>query len=240
MAKTTALLLLKEIETPDELQSLTAKELVDYESHLNAALSATPDLTISHLLHVLQNDLGFATKRHILRDWLENRRLHAGLMSVTCAAIPERFWMPILTADPNISAAGFAQRLADDLRLWTRQRNLATWLSRKSREVVKMSEARESHRSHWAEAIDAQFSVCSVHRYPRRIPVTAPIRVFQLWTSLLSWAVCEECGRRDTSLWKNPCVSDLDWKLTIPELSGMTCGHHAFWYQSPLLETGSL
>ena len=203
-------------------------------------MSATPDLTLSHLLHVLQNDLGFTTKRKILRDWLENRRLHAGLMSVTCAAIPERFWMPILTADPNISAAAFTQRLADDLRLWVPSNHLVTWLSRKSKEVVKMSDARESHRSHWAEAIDEQFSACSVHRYPRRIPVIAPVRVFQFWTSLLSWAVCEECGRRDTTSWTNPRVSDLDWKIPVTKLSGMTCGHKAFWYQSPLLKTGSL
>ena len=174
-----------------------------------------------------------------MRSWLETRRLHAGLKNVTCPGIPESFWMPIVTADPHISVENFAQRLADDLRLWVRSDCLERWLSVKSKEVVKMSDARESHRSHWATAMDTHFSACSVHEYPRRIPVTSPMRIFQYWTSLMSWAVCEECGRRDTSKWYRPCTSGLDWTLTIPKLSGMTCRHRALW-QSPLLKPGHM
>ena len=106
------------------------------------------------------------------------------------------------------------------------------------KEVLKDVDARESHRSHWATAISRHFSARSVHVYPTRIPVTSPARVFQFWIYLMSWAVCEKCGRRDASLWKTPTISGLTWTLPIPKIDGMTCNHHALWYHPPLLPTG--
>ena len=48
----------------------------------------------------------------------------------------------------------------------------------------------------------------------------------------LSWAVCRQCGRRDASLWKRPCLKNGDWILYVPTLAGGTkCEHRALWQQ---------
>ena len=85
---------------------------------------------------------------------------------------------------------------------------------------------------HWQTIIRRQFGVRSSTPYPiERVPVTSPVRNFQYWVCMLSWAACETCGRRDTSLW-HPPTFDKGWHQYYPELTkGITCKHKALWQQ---------
>ena len=148
-----------------------------------------------------------------------------------CSEIPISFWEPLLTGDPEISKDDFARRLAKDEKLWCRE-NLIGWLTVRKAAMVRTLAARESVRAHWDVAVNKQFGVKSVAVYPTRVPVTSPLKLFRFWTSMLSWAACEKCGRRDASLWKRPCLKNGDWDLPVPALAAaITCGHHAFWQQ---------
>ena len=60
--------------------------------------------------------------------------------------------------------------------------------------------------------------------------MTAPIQVFRYWTCLLSWAVCQTCGRKAAASWRTPTYHNGTWQLTYPDMSkGITCASHALW-----------
>ena len=62
--------------------------------------------------------------------------------------------------------------------------------------------------------------------------MTAPVQVFLFWARLLSWAVCQTCGRRDAALWRTPSLKSGAWTITYPDVSaGITCSSHALWQQ---------
>ena len=130
---------------------------------------------------------------------------------VPCAQIADDYWKTIIWIHPPISHAKIKTHLATDLGVWCHDANLrrfcANWRSAHSQDDRKS----DTIQRHWQTALNKQLEVTSVLSYPRRVPVTAPVQIFRYWTCLLSRAVCQTCGRKDTASWRVPKRRDGCW-----------------------------
>ena len=221
--------LVQEIEAPEGMSTLTGKQLPDYGDYLLQLLEETPTMGPVQLLRNMQKDKHVTTTIHIMRRWRTDNLPASGCRRVPCAHIASEYWTSILSLSPAISHGEVKERLAKDLKVWCYDCNLKQFCTNWKRD----SKARVSVQRHWQTALDKQFHVTSVLSNPKRVPVTAPSQVFRYWTYLVSWAVCQNCGRKKAASWRTPTRSNGTWQLIYPDISnGCTCAHHAFWQQS--------
>ena len=89
--------------------------------------------------------------------------------------------------------------------------DLARFLVAKKKETAKTNALREAIRLHWETAMKLHFGARSVSPYPAYTALICPSPPLAFWNSLMSWAVCDSCGRKDATLWKTPKLTDGRW-----------------------------
>jgi hypothetical protein len=215
------------------VEPLSTEQLDEHEDFFETLLREDPSLSAMNLLTAMQRDRGVTSKIWTIQRWLKSHALRGGARGVTCADISLMYWDRLFTDDLAMSDEMDPQRLLSDQKVWIRADHLHSFLATLRRTHVKTGGLREALRLHWKTAIDLHFGVASVSAYPRApVPITSPVAVFKYRTLLLSWVVCDKCGRRDATPWKTPCLKNGQWSLPYPEIKdGITCASHALWQQ---------
>ena len=101
-----------------------------------------------------------------------------------------------------------AKWLRNALLFWESRKNSSV----KKKETAKTNALREAIRLHWETAMKLHFGARSVSPYPAYTALVCPSPPLAFWNSLMSWAVCDRCGRKDATLWKTPQLTDGRWK----------------------------
>ena len=218
--------LIQEIEAPEAMSRLTGQQLEDYDEYLLQLVDETPTMGTLQLLRKLQSDKQVTTTISVMEQWKHDNAPAKGCRRVACSQIADDYWKSILSLSPAISHDAVKERLAHDLSVWCYNSHLKRFCIN----WRKDAKTKGSIERHWQTALDKQFHVTSVLSNPIRVPVTAPIQVFRYWTCLLSWAVCQTCGRKAAASWRTPTYHNGTWQLTYPDMSkGITCASHALW-----------
>ena len=135
-------------------------------------------------------------------------------------------------------------RLRADLGMHCYSVDLAKSLVTRKKAIAKDIAQREAIRLHWETAVKLHFGVRSVSPYPAYTGLTCPHHPLQFWNSFMSWAVCDRCGRKDTSLWKVPTLKDGQWNsvsspLLYLSILGVAVGRRCNFYLSVVIEMES-
>ena len=193
------------------VEPLSAEQLDEQHDYLASLLDNSPDMSTTQLLKTMQLERGMTTKTKTLQRWLQAMRESGGCRRAPCADIPEAYWWDLLSVAPDMSAADANARLRTDLGLFCYSCDLESFLKTKKKAVAKTAALREAILCYWQTAVELHFGVRSISPYPAYTGLTCPASPFQFWTSMMSWAVCDCCGRKDTSLWKTPTLKDRLW-----------------------------
>ena len=202
---------MEELHQLPDVVPLSTEQLFEHNDYIDSLLENSPDMSAMQILKSMQNDLGVTATLNNVQRWLQSTRESAGCRRVPCSRVPDDYWCDLLAVTPNISARDANARLRDDLGLYCYTENLAKFLVTKQKAMAKTNALREAIRLHWETAVKLHFGVRPVSPYPAYTALTCPTPPFKFWTSLMSWAVCDRCGRKDTQLWKTPTLKDGVW-----------------------------
>ena len=193
------------------VEPLSAEQLGDHEDYIASLLLDSPDMSAMQLVKGMQRDEGITAKLKVVQRWLQSIRESGGCRRVPCADVPVAYWWDLLSVAPDMSAEDTNARLRTDLGLFCYSGDLESFLKTKKKAVAKTAALREAILCYWQTAVELHFGVRSISPYPAYTGLTCPASPFQFWTSMMSWAVCDCCGRKDTTLWKTPTRKDRLW-----------------------------
>ena len=222
----------KELERPEGVPVLTQLGLDEHEIYLQQQIRDRPNITAWKLLQSLQEDKEVTSPVCYLSKWMNEQRQHADRRRIDPDAIPNDITNKLWTGEEELSLTQL-QDLLEAKSMWCHEDQLKNWLQAQKNKSEARREAKASIKGYWSGEILKQCGAACTKPYPASQNIVCPASDFKYWTYYLSWTVCQNCGRRDLSHWKNPEANGRTWNVSIPKIAGqVTCKHRSFWQQA--------